>query len=267
MSSKKEFNIKALFVLLVAVINWINSLTTSKPCAPFKTEYGLNCECTDYYCDTLDVAEPNSGNEFVWITSSQDGDRFSYRYENFSTYNPCELFEEDEIVLEINQMISYEKSKVVGFGGGFTGAVSYILSKFSSNLKRHFYESYFSKKSGIGYNMLRLTIGGSDFDLEQWTYAMEPENDTNLSSFTSLDERDIVRNMQIQEIRKTTGNDDILILGAAWSPPRWMKAKQQWYGHTDNQLLPEFYQTWADYHARVRLKYIIILVVLFERFI
>lgn len=33
------------------------------------------------------------------------------------------------------------------------------------------------------------------------------------------------------------------------SPP-WMKQKNNWIGGVDNQLKPEYYQTWADYHLR-----------------
>ncbi|XP_055302937.1 lysosomal acid glucosylceramidase-like [Sitodiplosis mosellana] len=241
---------KALLPWLIAVISSASALTTSNPCDRFQTEYGYNCKCTEIYCDTLDVPEPDFGNEYVWITSSQNGERFSYKNGNFSTRNSSESFHEKEIVLWINQRIRYEKSKIVGFGGALTGASSYVVGKFSSNLKLSFYESYFSKKNGIGYNMLRVPIGGSDFDLTQWTYEMEPENDTDLLNFTKLDERDTMRNAQIKEAKQSTGNDDVIILGATWSPPRWMKAKQEWYGKVDNQLLPQFYQTWANYHAK-----------------
>lgn len=240
------------FVLLwfIAVIKFVIALNTSKPCALFQTEYGDSCECTDDYCDTLDVPEPDFGNEFVWITSSKNGERFSYENGKLSTQNLSASFHEEGITLRINQRIKYEKSKIIGFGGGFTGAVSYIVEKFSSNLKRNFYESYFSKKNGIGYNILRIPIGGSDFDLEQWTYDMQPENDTKLLNFTELDRRDTLRNAQIKEAKEQTGNDDVKIFGAAWTPPRWMKQKHLWYGKTDNQLLPQFYQVWANYHAR-----------------
>lgn len=52
------------------------------------------------------------------------------------------------------------------------------------------------------------------------------------------------------EMRRLTKNNDIKVLGAAWSPPRWMKAKHEWYGSLDNQLIPDYYQAFADYHAR-----------------
>lgn len=39
--------------------------------------------------------------------------------------------------------------------------------------------------------MMRVTIGGSDFDLEPWAYNESPTHDVGLSNFTELDERDL----------------------------------------------------------------------------
>lgn len=239
---KKVFLLNAVFTLATA-------LNPTKPCKPIQTEYGYSCKCTDDYCDTLNVPEPESANQFVFITSSKDGDRFSYENGRFSSLNSSNLLNEERI-LQINQQIEYGKSKIIGFGGGWTGSVQYILSQFTPKLRKYFLQSYFSQSDGIGYNMIRIPIGGSDFDLEPWTYEMESPNDIHLLNFTKLDERDKARNLQIKEIQNITGNDSIKILAAAWSPPIWAKAKQQWCGKADNQLLPRFYQTLANYHAK-----------------
>lgn len=39
--------------------------------------------------------------------------------------------------------------------------------------------------------MMRMPIGGCDFDLEPWAYNELPVNDLTLSNFTQLDPRDI----------------------------------------------------------------------------
>lgn len=46
---------------------------------------------------------------------------------------------------------------------------------------------------GIGYNLLRIPIGGCDFDLEPWAYNELPTHDANLSNFQKLDDRDLLR--------------------------------------------------------------------------
>ncbi|XP_031619935.1 lysosomal acid glucosylceramidase-like [Contarinia nasturtii] len=102
---------------------------------------------------------------------------------------------------------------------------------------------YFSTATGIGHNMLRIPIGCSDFYLEKWTYVMDSDNDLQLLNFTKLNERDTIRNAAIKEMQQIRGNGiDILLLGASWSPPIWMKQNHQWYCKTDNQLIPAYYQ-------------------------
>lgn len=41
--------------------------------------------------------------------------------------------------------------------------------------------------------MIRIPIGGSDFDLAPWAYNELPRQDANLSNFVKLDERDTKR--------------------------------------------------------------------------
>lgn len=234
---------------LISIINSVTAIETIRPCRRIETFYGFNCECTEDYCDTLDIPEPENENQFVVVTSSQGGDRFSYEYQAFNPLISIAKLEPNS--LWINQLIKYSQSEIVGFGGGHTGASSFILSQFSPKLRRFFVESYFSPKHGIGYNMLRIPIGGTDFDFEQWAYDdVQSENDTNLLQFNALHEHDKVRNVQIKEMQEIANSSEIKVLAAAWTPPRWMKARQQWYGKEDNRLLPEFYQTWADYHVK-----------------
>ncbi len=38
------------------------------------------------------------------------------------------------------------------------------------------------------------------------------------------------------------------MVGAAWSPPKWMKTNNEWTGFS--ALRDEYYQTWADYHVK-----------------
>lgn len=41
--------------------------------------------------------------------------------------------------------------------------------------------------------MMRIPIGGCDFDLAPWAYNEKPRNDVNLTHFTALDQRDLER--------------------------------------------------------------------------
>lgn len=48
-----------------------------------------------------------------------------------------------------------------------------------------------------------------------------------------------------------TDQYDIKFLGAAWSAPPWMKSNNDWDG--PSELLPQYYDTWAEYHVRLVL--------------
>ena len=154
---------------------------------------------------------------------------------------------ESIVNININRTATFQK--IIGFGGAFTGAVSHNLKELlSSNLQNYVYESYYSNQKGNGYNLMRFPIGGCDFDVEPWAYNEFPEYDPFLTGFKQLDKRDIEKIDQVNQLKKVTGNHDIKIIGAAWSPPRWMKTNGEWSGFS--ALRDEYYQTWADYHVK-----------------
>ncbi|XP_017480969.1 PREDICTED: glucosylceramidase [Rhagoletis zephyria] len=136
---------------------------------------------------------------------------------------------------------------ITGFGGSFTGSVSYLLENLPQELQDHLYKSFYSQ-SGIGFNLMRTPIGGCDFDLEPWAYNEQPENETTLSNFTKLDPREEKRIEQIKHLKLISNVENLRIKAAAWSPPRWMKTNNAWTG--SSRLKKEYYQTWADYHLR-----------------
>lgn len=235
---------KAELIVLSIFINLASALNATYPCKLVKVKYGYNCECTDKYCDTLSVPNPKHG--FVFVTSSESGYRFAYKNGEFSSHK----LSDTENVLVIDQTIKYEKPQIIGFGGTFTGTVSHIIEKLSPKLRQHFYKSCYSKDDGLAYNMMRVPIGGSDFDLEPWTYDNVDGNDTELLHFKTLDERDKVRNQQIKQLQAISENDDIKVTGASWTAPLWMKAAHRMDGRADNRVIPEFYETWANLHIK-----------------
>lgn len=110
------------------------------------------------------------------------------------------------------------------------------------------YRSYFSSAKGIGYTLLRIPIGGSDFDLDPWAYNEYPENDLYLTNFTTLDHRDLLIVDHIKSIESILSGKKLKLMGCAWSPPKWMKTNNEWTGF--GILKDEYYRTWAQYHLR-----------------
>lgn len=212
-------------------------------------EYGTVCVCNNTYCDTINTPMPTNRNQLIKITSSKDGDRFSYSTGQFSKVSNNN---KPASHLYVDRTKIYQKIR--GFGTSITSSVSYILQKLPPPLRDCVYRSYFSNVDGMGLNMIRLPIGGSDCDFGPWAYNEYPENDLHLSNFTRLEQRELNRNDRLKEIMAISKNGSIELLAATWGPPRWMKQKHHWNGSPnmkkDNQLKSEYYQTWAEYHLK-----------------
>lgn len=127
----------------------------------------------------------------------------------------------DTVTVKIDHSIKHQK--ITGFGGALTGSVAHLLNNMSPDLKKQVLESYFSKEKGIGYSMVRTSIGGCDFDLVPWAYNEIPKHDSVLSNFTELDGRDLLKVGLLNEIKRVAGDEKIKIMATAWSPPKWMK--------------------------------------------
>lgn len=237
-----------------------------RPCALRKYSNGYVCVCNTTYCDNLNVKRPMVSGEYLLVSSSASGARFQL---NRGTFEPPKTpaFANDisdsfirtkrqkdewsntkatKCALKLDQFKTFQT--IIGFGGAFTGAVSELLNGMPDALQKTIYRDYYSSNAGIGYTMMRIPIGGCDFDLLPWAYNEFPLNDTDLSNFTRLDERDVRKIKQIQTINEVTNNPGIKFLGAAWSPPKWMKSNNDWTGRSS--LLPQYYSTWAKYHLK-----------------
>lgn len=238
-------------ILCLMFFTTIFGLQTQKPCELKKFDAGYVCVCTDNYCDTLNVPKLSKSNEWLLVTSTRSGQRFNFSMGEFHTKHDNDnnqAHSKSKTFMEINQNIVHQE--VLGFGGSITGAVSHILSKLSTNLRECIYKSYYTNDDGLGYTLMRMPIGGCDFDLEPWTYHELPENDGKLTNFTKLHPKDLIRTDFIKQLMNVSRNFDIKIVGVTWSPPRWMKENGEWPGTNDNRLKLEYYQTWADYHVK-----------------
>ncbi|XP_017480968.1 PREDICTED: glucosylceramidase-like [Rhagoletis zephyria] len=243
------------------------STQENTPCQLRMYKKGFVCVCNATYCDYLDDPTPNNESEFVVVSTSKAGLRFettsglinaseSLRIADYDDRNDTAKHAfwdtvafEKAATRSVKIKVDREKrfQNITGFGGSFTGSVSYLLENLPQELQDHLYKSFYSQ-SGIGFNLMRTPIGGCDFDLEPWAYNEQPENETTLSNFTKLDPREEKRIEQIKHLKLISNVENLRIKAAAWSPPRWMKTNNAWTG--SSRLKKEYYQTWADYHLR-----------------
>lgn len=148
---------------------------------------------------------------------------------------------EKSVEIKLNPEEKFQK--ITGFGGSFTEASAYLLTKLSKENRDKIIEAYFGE-SGSNYSLTRTHINSSDFSLKNYAYAMK-KNDMNLKSFSIDEDRDDIIPMikQAQSVSK----DGFKIISSPWTAPPWMKDNNGWKG---GKLLKKYYDTWALYFSK-----------------
>lgn len=145
-------------------------------------------------------------------------------------------------VSEVDSSRSYQT--MMGFGGAFTEAAAYTLSRMSEDKRAEVIESYFDKEKGLNYNIGRVHIHSCDFALGNYTYV--EDNDVELKSFSIDHDKELIIPL-VEDAIKQRG-DEIEILASPWSPPAWMKSNNMM--NQGGYLLPEYHQSWANYYVK-----------------
>jgi glucosylceramidase len=146
--------------------------------------------------------------------------------------------------ISINPEEQYQE--IEGFGAALTGSSAYLINELSNTAKIELLTDLFDVEDGIGLSYMRMTIGASDFSLEDFTYNDLPngEEDTLLSQFSI--EKDQAHVIPVfQDILSIY--PDLKIMGSPWSAPAWMKDNSSLYG---GKLRPKWYDTYANYFVK-----------------
>jgi glucosylceramidase len=150
--------------------------------------------------------------------------------------------------LETQTCVFVDPSKTfqtfLGIGGAITDASAEVFARLSKEKQLEFLNAYYSKDKGIGYSLIRTNIHSCDFSSDMYTYVAE--HDSDLKTF-SIDHD---KNFKIPLIKKATetAGGKITLYASPWSPPAFMKdTKNMLKG---GKLLPEFYQSWANYYVK-----------------
>ncbi|WP_178023985.1 glycoside hydrolase family 30 protein [uncultured Paenibacillus sp.] len=133
---------------------------------------------------------------------------------------------------------------VMGFGGAFTEAAAYTLSRISPQKRDDVIRRYFDPQEGLGYSLGRVHIHSCDFALENYTYI--EDGDVELKTFDiSRDHKWVIP--LVHNAARTAGKD-ITMLASPWSPPAWMKTNGDM--NHGGQLKPEYREAWALYYTK-----------------
>jgi glucosylceramidase len=197
---------------------------------------------------------------FSQVKSPKQQQKFSTANKKITVYTTAEnsnlkLTATDNLVfssaiqpLETETSIFVEPSKkfqkFMGIGGAVTDASAEVFAKLSKEKQAEFLNAYYDKQKGIGYSLLRTTIQSSDFSSESYSYIKEGDKD--LKTFSIEHDRQY-RIPLIKQAIKTAGGK-LTTYAAPWSPNAFMKNNNNVL--KGGTLLPEYYQTWANFYVK-----------------
>ena len=121
--------------------------------------------------------------------------------------------------------VTYDKGELAaqsvdGFGLAVTTSACYNLLKMSKADRTAFLEETFSRSKGAGMSLIRVSIGASDFCLDDNYTWCDKEG---LENFAVHSEDKNYLFPVLKEIYAI--NPDVKIIGSPWSCPQWMKCK------------------------------------------
>src|ERR1035437_6973022 len=143
-----------------------------------------------------------------------------------------------------------DKFQVIdGFGAAITGSTCYNLLKMSTANRAKLLKETFDPATGMGYSYIRISIGCSDFSMDEYT-CCDTQGIANFD-IPFYDRRDLLP--VLKEILAI--NPNLKILGSPWTCPRWMKVNnltdlQPYNSWTSGQLNPAYYQDYATYFVK-----------------
>ena len=145
-----------------------------------------------------------------------------------------------DVVIDIHK--TYQS--IVGFGAALTDASAWLIQhKLDEQQRSALLHELFGPPPGLDLSMTRLTIGASDFSLQQYTLDdLAPgEVDPTLQHFNVTSNlRDV-----IPTVREALAiNPQLRIIASPWSAPAWMKTSANLIG---GELLEPYESTYADY--------------------
>ena len=132
----------------------------------------------------------------------------------------------------------------LGIGGAITDASAEVFAKLPADKQQEFLNAYYDKEKGIGYSLIRTNMNSCDFSSDSYTYV--EEGDKELKTFNI----DHDRNFKIPLIKKALAmaGAKTKLYVSPWSPPAFMKDNKSML--KGGKLLPEFYQSWANYYVK-----------------
>lgn len=120
------------------------------------------------------------------------------------------------------------KQEVLGFGGAFTDAATYMFNQLAPDARATLFRELFHPTE-MNLSVGRTCIGSSDYSTVAYSYDDSPTPDPELTKFSIDHDRRWILPM-LREARAV--NPDLFLLSSPWSPPGWMKDNNSLLGGT-----------------------------------
>lgn len=189
------------------------------------------------------VEEPTPISAEVWITNATQSKLLVK--DRTLTLNPAT---QSTSGLRISTASGEICQEMEGFGAALTGSSAYLINKkLNATQRTQLLKEFFDPSEGIGISYIRITMGASDFSLEDFTYNDLPsptDTDPALEKF-SIDKEKADLIPVLKEILAISPN--IKIMASPWSAPAWMKTNAKLAG---GQLKTEWYAAYAQYFVK-----------------
>lgn len=179
--------------------------------------------------------KPLPGQLRAWRTGGQD--RFlQFQVED---WRPSSGASQEAVEMDASRQFQ----SVLGFGGAFTGASCYLLSRMDANARRQLLQELIGP-GGLGLSVGRTCIGSSDYSLSAYSYDDCAQPDPELSHFSIAHDREYILPMLRESLAV---NPDLYLFSAPWSPPGWMKAGGSLLG---GSMRKHYFSSYAQYFVK-----------------
>ncbi|XP_018013259.1 putative glucosylceramidase 3 [Hyalella azteca] len=207
----------------------------SGQCVQRQFEYeSFVCVCDATFCDEVGVVAPPAAGTYSVYTSSRD----QFRLE--PSFGSVEDAPSGTASIAVSTASRYQS--MIGFGGAFTDSTGLNFNKLPAQAQEFAIRAYFAPE-GIGYNIGRIPIAGSDCSTRPYSYD-DHEGDIALELW-ALEPEDYDYKFPYLKRALEISPREIFYFGSPWAPPAWMKTNGMFNG--SGILLPEMWQPWSDY--------------------
>jgi glucosylceramidase len=132
---------------------------------------------------------------------------------------------------------------ILGFGGAFTDASCYLLSRMESAQRRQLLDDLVGAE-GLRLSVGRTCIGSSDYSRNAYSFDDSAAPDPELKNFSIAHDRDYILPVLREALH---ANPELYLFSSPWSPPGWMKASNSLLG---GNMRKQYFAAYAQYFVK-----------------